>query len=799
MAKNKIKKLFRRAVSVVFTLLLAGLVVGYGALRTSLPTIDGEIAVAGLDAEIEILREANGVPHIYAASEADAYFGLGFVHAQDRLWQLEARRRLGAGRLSEILGRRFLDIDRFFRTLGIYRVAARGLKALDSNTRAAYAAYAKGVNAYLETRGGLLPPEFLILGAPPPEPWTPADSLVVLKLMAWDLSGNWRDELLRARLASRLSSEQIADLWPPYPGDGTVALPQLRFSGFEELGDLDELWRLTPPGPTPDMGSNNWVVAGDRSKTGLPLLANDPHLGLGAPGPFYLAHLVAPGFDVVGATLPGAPGVVLGRNQRIAWGFTNTYPDTQDLFIETLDPEDPTRYLAPDGWRAFEVRTETIAVKGEADVVIEPRTSRHGPVLSDLQMPNDQADAPSQVMALAWTALRDDDLTAQAGLALSRAGDWPEFVAALRDFHAPQQNMVYADRDGNIGFFAPGRVPLRRQGDGWLPAPGSSGAYDWDGFIPFSALPMVFNPPAGYMVTANNKIVPDGYPYFITRDWTPPYRARRITELIEGRKHDRESFRAIQADQVSLMAREMLPYLLDAKPESEAVLAAQSLLLDWDGEMARDRPEPLLFSAWYRELTHLVYGDELGPMLDAAWSQRPLFMRAVLEGRAGEWCDDVTTDQRESCAERATLALERAVAGLSMLYGERVSRWRWGDAHVAEHAHGIFQDWAPFSWWFDIGIGNGGDRYTVNAAGFRFSEAKRPFAQNHGPAMRAVYDLAALDKSLFITSTGQSGNPLSPHYSDFVERWRDHRPFIIPTERAAVEAARSDRLVLVPD
>lgn len=805
MAKSKIKKLFRRAVSVVFTLLMVGLAIGYWALRTSLPMTDGEIVLAGLDSEIEILRDTNGVPHIYAASEAATYFGLGFVHAQDRLWQLEASRRLGAGRLSEILGPRSLDIDRFFRTLGIYRMAARGFAVLDRDTKAAYEAYAEGVNAYLETRSGLLPPEFLILGAPEPEPWTPADSLVMLKLMAWDLSGNWRDELLRVRLASRLSVEQIADLWPPYPSDAPVALPQLPFSGsgqfgnLENLGDLDELWRRTPPGPTPDVGSNNWVISGDRSESGLPLLANDPHLGLGTPGPFYLAHLSAPGFDVVGATLPGAPGVVLGRNQSIAWGFTNTYPDTQDLFIEIIDPDDPTRYLAPGGSRRFETRREIIAVKGEPDVEFEFRISRHGPVLSDLQILGNQSDAPSEVMTLAWTALRDDDLTPQAALALSRAENWKEFVAALQDFQGPQQNIVYADRDGNIGFYAPARVPLRRKGDGWLPAPGSSGAYDWNGFIPYYALPLTFNPPTGYIATANNKITPDSYPFFITRDWAAPYRATRITELLEGRKHDRESFRAIQADQVSLMAREMLPYLLAAEPRNDASRAAQSLLLDWDGEMAGDRAEPLIFSAWYRELTSLIYGDELGALFAAAWSQRPLFIRAVLEGRtAGDWCDDITTDERENCADRTALALDRSIAGLSLIYGDRFSRWRWEDAHIAEFGHQIFQDQAPFSWWFDNRIGNGGDRYTINAAGFRFSEAVRPFAQNHGPAMRAIYDMDALDESLFIISTGQSGNPLSPHYSDLMERWRDHRPFTIPTERTAVEAARRDRLILVP-
>lgn len=792
--KRKLKSLIRRLAFYTITLIVVGIAAGYVALRSSLPTIDGEIHVTGTSGEIEILREANGVPHIYAGSRADAYFGLGFVHAQDRLWQIEARRRLGAGRLSEILGPSTLGIDRFFRTLGLYRAAEQGFSNLNRDTQAAYEAYARGVNAYLETRSGMLPPEFVILQAPPPEPWKPADSLVVLKLMALDLSGNWRDELLRARLASSLSPEQISALWPPYPGDDPVVLPQFRLSGFE---GLDELWRATPTGPTADVGSNNWVIAGDRSKTGLPLLANDPHLSLSAPGPLYLAHLSAPGLDVVGATLPGAPGVVLGRNQRIAWGFTNTNPDSQDLFIETIDPDDATRYITPDGSQPFDIRNEIIAIKGETSATINVRSTRHGPVLSDLsQFKN--PESPDEVIALAWTALRDDDLTPQAGLALARAANWQEFITALDDFHGPQQNMVYADRDGNIGFFAPGRVPIRRQGDGWTPVPGADGAYDWDGFIPYDALPKSFNPPSGFIVTANNKIIPDDYPYFITRDWAAAYRARRITALLKGRQHDRESFRAIQTDQLSLMAREMLPYLLRAEPTDAAALEVQSLMSGWDGEMAGDRPEPLIFSAWYRELTVLVYGDELGPLFASAWKQRPLFMKTVMNGRESEWCDDIATQKKETCTERSTLALERAVAGLSLIYGSKTSRWRWDDAHVAEHAHRIFQDQKPFSWFFNIETNNGGDSYTINAAGFRFNQALRPFAQNHGPALRAIYDLSDLDQSLFITSTGQSGNPLSPHYDDFVERWRDHRPFVIPTDRDAVEALQTDRLVLVP-
>ncbi|MCH9020507.1 MAG: penicillin acylase family protein, partial [Proteobacteria bacterium] len=558
------------------------------------------------------------------------------------------------------------------------------------------------------------------------------------------------------------------------------------------------LFEPLPPVGRPGLGSNNWVVAGDRSETGKPLLANDPHLGLGAPATFYLAHLNAPGLNVVGATLPGMPGVLLGRNDRIAWGFTNTGPDTQDLFIERVDANDAGRYLAPGGSRPFTVRREVIAVAGADEVALDVRESRHGPVISDLAPGAAEPFGGDAVLALAWTALRGDDLTPRAALAIGQAGDWAEFVAALRDFHGPQQNIIYADVDGNIGLLAPARLPIRKAGDGWVPAPGSSGAFDWSGFVPFDELPRALNPPSGRIVTANNRIVADDYPHFITRDWAPPYRARRITGLLEGRRHTLESFRAIQADTTSLMARAMTPHLLRAEPETAAARAAQALLADWRGDMARDRPEPLIFSAWYRALTRLVYADELGPLFDAAWGLRPLFMRSVLDGDQAAWCDDTTTQAVENCPEMTARALDSGVAELAARYGDDPAAWRWGDAHPAVLAHRVFRGRPLLGALFGISIANGGDPFTVNAAGYALRDPDRPFAQNHGPVFRAIYDLADLERSLFVLTTGQSGNPLSRHYRDFVERWRDHRPFTIPTRRIVVEAAAEARLDLVP-
>ncbi len=454
----------------VGTLLIAILVAAGACSWLTLPSYDGEERVAGLEAPVEIVRDAHAIPHVYARSPRDAAFAMGFVHAQDRLWQMELQRRIGAARLSEVFGERGLKTDRFLRTLGVYRVAERNFAALSPEVQAIYEAYAAGVNAYLEGRSGLLPPEFVLLGHDP-EPWRPADSLVWLKMMAWDLGDNFRDELLRARLAGRLDEAQLRDLWAPYPGDApaapesgapTVARPEIDVAGI----DFEALAAALPEGPPAGLGSNNWALSGAHTESGKPLLANDPHLGLSIPSVWYLAHVRAGDFEIMGATLPGLPFPVLGRTGDFAWGFTNTGPDVQDLFVERIDPDDPARYLAPGGSLPFKTRTETIRVSGGDPVALPVRETRHGPVVSDLIEESDSFLEPGHVLAFAWTALDADDRTAGALVRAAGASDWDGFVAALRDMAVPQQNIVFADRFGNIGFVAPGRVPIRASGQG---------------------------------------------------------------------------------------------------------------------------------------------------------------------------------------------------------------------------------------------------------------------------------------------------------------------------------------------
>jgi penicillin amidase len=530
------------------------------------------------------------------------------------------------------------------------------------------------------------------------------------------------------------------------------------------------------------------VVSGERTASGKPLLANDPHLGLTAPVVWYFAHLSAPGMDVIGASLPGVPGVLLGRNRRIAWGFTNTGPDVQDLYLEDENGR-------------FTTFEEVIKVKGAPDETLRVRYSRHGPVISDVSRLAAEAAPPGRAIAMAWTALADDDLTVQAGLKLARAGSWREFLAALRDFHVPQQNVTYADVEGNIGFIAAGKVPVRKPGNrlmGLAPAPGAEARHDWAGFIPFDELPRAYNPSSGAIVTANHKITPAGYPHHITAEWQPPYRARRIDELLAAvRHHGAPSFARIQLDTYSLAARELLPHLLKTKSTPETA-EALSLLSGWDGNMAAERAEPLILVAWWRELARAVFADELGGAFRAAWSTRADFLVNVLSGKDAAWCDDTTTGVAESCGQVLQVSLERALADLRARYGRNMRKWQWGEAHEARLRHRPLTRSDLLRRWFDIVVPSPGDAYTVNVGRSDFVHEDDPYANRHAASLRAIYDLADPQASLFIHPGGQSGNPFSSQYRSFADAWRRGEYARMLTDRARIEKAGAQRLALVP-
>jgi penicillin amidase len=787
------------ALSKILLVALAILALGWLWLQGSLPKIDGDVSVKGIGAPVEVLRDADGIPHIFAKSDRDGWFAMGYVHAQDRLWQMEFQRRVAQGRLSELrlVGERTYDTDRLMRTLGFAHVADRIVSHMDPETKANLEAYSAGVNAYMDS--ATLPIEFQVLGVKP-EPWKPADTVAWLCVMALDLSGNFRSELARLRLSAKIGRERVNEIMPPYPGDVAAPIPDFK-QLYAELDSTAAGILAASPTHEASVGSNNWVVDGTRSETGKPLLANDPHLGLSAPALWYLVHVSMPSGNVVGATMPGVPFVVLGRNDNVAWAMTTTTSDTQDLFVERVAPGDPGSYMTPKGPAKFETREEVIRV-GDEERRITVRSTRHGPVISGVIKGAETAVPKGHVLALAWPAISEDNHVVRAGFALDRARNHTEVVAALKDFEAPQQNVVYADREGHIGFIAPALVPVRRadnEASGRVPVPGWDAKYDWQGFIPYDKLPAIQDPPSHHIVTANNKITPPGYKPFISVDWYAPYRSDRIEALLAMRpKHSLDSFAKMQADVQSPGAKELLAIALAAKPTSDAGREAQAMLKGWDGNMTTDSAAPLVFSSWYRELTWAVYADELGPLFNDMWEQRLQFMTSVMKGERGldRWCDNVaTTAVKETCAERAGYAFNRAAEDLHKRYGEP-SEWRWGHAHAAASDHRIFGAVPVIGRFFNVTPETPGDSNTVDVGHYFIRDEDRPFNNRHAASFRALYDLADLERSRFMQSTGQSGNILSPWYSNMAERWAHVEYVTIPTRREAIVAEH--RLVMNP-
>ena len=800
---------------VLATLLLIG--IGCWAyLATGLPKIEGEVALPGLDRPVEILRDGDGVPHIFAETLDDASYALGFAHAQDRLFQMDFQRRLAAGRLAEVVGAMALPSDRIMRTLGIYALAEQTLTQLPPAMRKRVDAYSRGVNAYLETRSGALPIEYYALKimaviADPldpanvePEPWRGADSLVWGRLMALTLSGNARGEALRARLSSRLSSRQFADLFAEET-EGAVTLPDPPNPARAELhtpvpAAHDRLFAafmaVWPNLLGPTTASNAWVVDGGRTASGKPILANDPHLSFTTPGIWYLARLVTPEGDLTGATVPGVPFPILGHNGHVAWGMTTTTADTQDLFIETL--LDGDRYQTPDGPAALTIRTESILVAGGPAVSLRVRATRHGPLLSDVD-PNTAAAAPNAALAFAATALRPDDRSMEAVWRVGGARDVDEVRSALAHADAPMQNVFFADIKGNAGVMAAAKVPIRKSGDGFLPAIGATGAQDWTGWIPTEALPAGIPAPGGLLINANNRMVGPGYPYFISRDWDPSYRADRLEALLGNQKSDRiEDHLKAQQDNFSGMAKRLLPLMLPRLGPAPDLQTIAALLARWDYRMARDRPEPLIFAAWVRALGADLVGPALGDMSSVVGRNYAPLIERALRGN-GVWCAIEPTPELRLCRDLTETALLKAREQLMTTYGKKITLWRWGDAHKARHAHLLFGRVPLLRDWFDITLPSDGGDDTVNRGAMARANAGNDptgFTHVHGAGFRAVYDLSNLTQSQMMIATGQSGHRLSAHYRNLAQPWRDGESRSLGGGRAELNTRGAKTLVV---
>jgi penicillin G amidase len=812
---------------------LGALAVGGGGLalwlRRALSRAEGRVKVTGLQAGVEVLRDRWGVPHIYARSERDLFFAQGYLHAHDRLWQLELQRRLAAGRLAEIVGEQALPVDRFFRVLGLYRAAEAGVAALGPDSRPALEAYVTGVNAGIEAQRGRWPVEFRLLGIQP-EAWKLADSLSWVKVMAWNLGCNWASELIRTRLAAHLGPELAADLEPPYPAGGPIlvqgeGLPPGAASPPNGWGGpaLEEALRRTLPLWRPGEAarhvaqelaqglrqapgnSNQWVVAGERTASGRPILANDTHLLLQLPAAWYQNHLCGGGLHVSGVSLPGVPGIVVGHNEDVAWGITIAWHDDQDLYVERLHPENPHRYEFQGGWLDAEVRREEIAVKGRSNPEIETVVvTRHGPIISGLV-------GEETPLALRWAAL--DDRDPLGGLIpLNRAGTWAEFRAAVAAWPAPSLNFVFADRQGNIGYVQAGTVPLRAPGDGLAPMAGWTGEHEWQGFLPAEELPQTYNPASGWLATSNHLVVGEDYPYYLSSDFENPARACRVADLVAGVQGlTVEDCLRFQLDTYSSAAACLAGHLLAVEPEDERQRRALDLLRDWEGRLDADSVAASICQVARLRALHLLFDGHLGELADAyvglgitvVDATSPYIDRSIvrlldlLDGKGYDgWLRDPESGELRSRQGLLQQALREALDLLEEQFGPDMARWTWGRLNRVEFGH-LMGAVKPLNLLFNRGpypAAGGQDTLLRASSPPRFPPAR----VDVGDALRFVADLSDWEACRMIVAGGQSGRPTSRHYSDLLALWREGHTHPMPFARDQVERHLERRLILLP-
>ena len=729
-------------------LLLAALVVG--AVWLTVPGTQQTASISGLSGVVDIRYDTDWVPRIRAGSETDAASALGFLHARDRLFQMDLMRRAASGRLSEIAGPATLPMDRMMRTLGLRQRAMADFATLPPDTQTMLEAYARGVNALIDLKGRFAAPEFLVLGSP--ERWEATDCLLWAKTMGLWLSMNWRQELARQAVAGRVPAAMLEQMWPPQtavPAPDAMNASSTRFA--ETASRLLAVLPQFPGAYTlPWSASNEWAVDGRHSVTGRPLLAGDPHLAFSFPGIWYLARIDMPGRVLAGATAPGVPFLVLGHNGKIAWTFTTTGADVQDIFIET--PAGPGEYQTPSGPKPFALREERIKVRGQDDVVLTVRATRHGPVISDLDHP----DGP--IMAVAMGNLQPADTAASGLLALNRAGSVQDAGTAATAISSPVQNLLVADAN-TIGMFVTGRVPIRKAGDGSAPVPGD-GSHDWTGWASGEQLPRSVSPESGRIVNANEPVWQPDFPIFMSRDTFGAWRANRIRELLgQSDRQTLADFAAMQVDVVDTFARQVLPALMAVPGITGTGEKAHDLLRGWDGSAAMESPAPLIFNAWMQAFYNAVlHHAGLTAGVGAPVSD---FVASVLSSAGAHWCDG-------DCGPMLRDSLDEAVRDLSMRFGDDPAAWRWGEAHQATFAHPMVRGIPVLGSLTTVSVPSPGDDTTLDRGG-----TNAAFQSVHGAAYRGVYDLSDLDRSLFMVTPGQSGNPFSSHARDFVMRWRD--------------------------
>jgi len=776
-------------------------------LHSAQSSASGTRKIKTLGDTVVIRFDESDVPHIKASSPTDALFALGYVHATERSWQMEINRRLASGRLSEILGPETVPIDRFIRTIGIKHAAEKQFDRYPIATKRLLQAYADGVNAGNAQLGWALPVEYFLTGSKPGH-WSPSDSVAWMMMMAFDLGGNWHKELQRLELAQFLTTKQIWEVVEPYTeGDPVTTMDFAKM--YQEIGVFNphpgplesktkklpatELADFDAPGGKDGIGSNNWAISGKRTASGKPLLANDPHLGLSVPAAWYMAHLEAPGLHVIGATLPGIPAVVLGHTDQIAWSFTNTGPDVQDLYIEQLDPKNPGMYRGPDGPLPFTVRQEIIDIKGSEPLRFLVKETRHGPVISDSYARAHRAiDTDRFALALRWTALDTQNQSIVGLIEMNQAKDLDSFKNALRKNYAPMQNVVMADVEGNIAYQAAGVAPKRvlHQGlYGAAPAPGWEKQYDWTGYVPFEQLPASTNPEQGWLATANQKIIADNDPNPLTGDWESPARYERIVQLIQSQPvHDLAFMKTMQADTLSLGELPLLNLFKASK--SNHPLASQALAMSqpFDGNMRLDSQGALIFNAWEDQLTRIVF-SRLSYLFTENYGPRNFTIPLIrlVQNPDSPWCDNPNTPKVENCADASNEAFDKALDQLSDQFGSNPKNWVWGNAHIAVSEHRPFSKVPLLGSFFNLSQPFPGDSFTINVGRLEHLKADNPYETKQAPSLRTIYDLSNLENSMFIYQAGQSGWVQSKLYRNMSPLWAKNAYLPLQTKPAKIE------------
>ncbi|PRY95161.1 penicillin amidase [Hasllibacter halocynthiae] len=810
-------------------LALAAVGIAYWFLARSLTDPDGRWVARGVSAPVEIVRDVHAIPHVFGETDEDVFFGLGFAHAQDRLWQMTLLRRTVQGRLSELFGAETLQTDALMRRLDLAGAARASVPAQDPATRAMLEAYADGVNAWIaEVDQGALgrgAPEFFFF-EPAIAAWSPADSIAILKLLALQLSPHLEAEVLRARLSLLLEDEgRVDDLLPEVPGPGLAALPPVETVDYGALApgvapDAGPLRHaaahpLSPFRRMPFAGASNAFAAGpERAASGGALLANDPHMALTAPTPWYLARLDLRGGAVIGGTIPGVPAVLAGRSDRMGWGVTASYADDVDVHLERVDPEDSSRYRTPEGWAPFAMRDSIVRVADGAPVTLRLRWTANGPVMTGDLYDLASITPEGHVMSVAWPALSREDTSMTAARRLMAARDVGEGIEAGALFLAPTLNLTLADADGAVALKTVGALPRRDAGHatlGRMPSPGWVEANRWQGTLPYATNPEFVDPPGGIVGNTNNKTVDRPFPTHVSYIWGDAVRVNRWRTLMQRRAvHTRESFVEAQLDTVSQAARVLLPLIgaelfftgeaaAEGTPERQRRRAID-LLAEWNGEMSEHRPEPLIYAAWLRALQQRLIRDEIGPLAGEFPHPDPIFLERVFRdvGGAGQWCDILQSAPEESCADIARIALDDALVWIAEHHPGELESVRWGDAHQATHDHPVLGQIPVVRWLVNIRQSTSGGNATLMRGRTRGGAGDDAFENVHAATYRGVYDFADPDASIFVTSTGQSGHPLSRHYEDLGQLWRrgEYVPMIL--DPALARAGAEGVTVIAP-